>query len=130
PPHRRPPRSPSFPYTTLFRSEITDAGRAHADDGLDEFRCGKAEEWPVRFARDRARQQRFAGARRAHQQDPVRDLRTKLLVLLWCLEEVDDLGQVLLGFLDAGDVGKGDPCPRVRRVERRLTLAEGSEKPA
>src|SRR5256885_10703718 len=26
---RRPPRSTLFPYTTLFRSEVVDAGRGH-----------------------------------------------------------------------------------------------------
>src|SRR5690606_42127173 len=35
---RRPPGSPPFPYTTLFRSEVGDAGitsRIAGDDGLD-----------------------------------------------------------------------------------------------
>ena len=58
----------------------------------------------------------------------MRDLRPEALIFLGHLEEVDDLGQVLLGLLDAGDVGKGNARPRVRRVEGGLTLTEGSEK--
>ena len=43
----------------------------------------------------------------------MRDLRTDLLILLRCLEEIDHLGQVLFGLVDPGNVGErsaSSPC--------------------
>src|SRR5260370_37640646 len=105
--------------------EGATASSANADDGLDELRCGEAEEWAVRFTGDGAREQRLACARRSHQQDAVGDLRPEALILFRRLEEIDDFGQVLLGFLDPGHVVKRDTCPRVAGIERGLALAEG-----
>src|SRR6185436_14692436 len=99
------------------------ARRADADEHLDEIRAADREERNVRFARDRARQQRLAGSRRAHQQDALRDASAELLEFLRFLEELDDLLQLVLGFVDARDVLEGDLLLRARR-QLRLALAE------
>ena len=88
--------------------EVAHARRADADDRLDELRGRHREERDVRLARDGAREQRLAGARRAAEQDAVRDARAEPAVLLRVAQEVDDLGQLLLRLVDAGDVGERD----------------------
>ena len=88
--------------------EIADARGADADEHLDELRSAQAEERHVRFAGDRARQQRLAGARRADEQHALRNAAAEVRVLLRGLQELDDLLQLVLGFVDAGDVGEAD----------------------
>ena len=112
-----------------FGEEIANAGGAHADDGLDELRGRKAEEGAVRFAGHRSGEQRLARTRWANQQDAVRNLRAEPLIFFWCLEKVHDLGQVLLGLIDPGDVGKGSLRSGVGSVELCATLAEGPQNP-
>ena len=97
-----------------------------ADDRLDELGGGHREERHVRLAGDRACEQRLAGARRAAQQHAVRDPRAELPVPLGIAEEVDDLAQLLLRLVDAGDVGERDspagrlvPFARARPNEPR-----------
>ena len=53
--------------------QVAHAAGADADEHLDEVRAGDAEERHARLARDGAREQRLAGARRAHHQDALRD---------------------------------------------------------
>ena len=53
--------------------EAADARRADAGVHLDEIRAAGEQERHARFARDRPRQQRLAGARRADEQDALRD---------------------------------------------------------
>ena len=88
--------------------EVADAARADADDRLDELRRGDGEERRARLARDRAREQRLAGAGRAGEQDALGDPAAELLVALRALQEVDDLGELRLGLVDPGDVGERD----------------------
>ena len=113
-----------------FGEEVADARRAHADDGFNKLRRREAEERAVRLTGDGSGEQRLAGPRRADQQDAVWDLGAQPLVLFWCLEEVDNFGQLLLGLVDPRHVGKGGPRSRVGSVELRLTLAEGAENAA
>ena len=86
--------------------EIAHAAGADADEHLDELRGGDAEERHARFTGDRPRGQRLAGARRADQKHAARQPRAKLVVLGRVAQEVDDLGQLLLGFFFAGHVGE------------------------
>ncbi|KAJ2938399.1 hypothetical protein O0L34_g13329 [Tuta absoluta] len=51
--------------------QIPDPPGALADQYLVELRPGRVEEGHARLARHRARQQRLAGARRAHQSTPL-----------------------------------------------------------
>jgi hypothetical protein len=83
---------------------IAHAARADADEHLDEVGARNGEERHVGFARDRARDQRFTGARRADQQHAARNASAKPLELAGITQELDDLLQILLGLVDAGDI--------------------------
>src|SRR4029078_6075864 len=96
--------------------EVADARGADADEHLDEVRAGDREERDVGLAGDGAREQRLAGAGRAHEQHALRDAPTELLELLRLLEELDDLLELLLRLVDPGDV-----------LERHLLLRAGGQ---
>ena len=87
---------------------VAHAAGADADEHLDEVGAGDGEERHVGLAGDGAGQQRLAGARRADQQHALRDLAAEALELLRVLQELDDLLELLLGLVDAGDVLEGD----------------------
>ena len=70
-----------------------------------------------RFLRDGLGQQRLAGAGRAVEEDALRDRGAELLEALGVAQELDDLLQLVLGLLDAGDV-----VPADRGWRRRLDL--------
>src|SRR5690606_26720950 len=59
------------------------------------------------LARHGLGQQGLARAGRANQQHTFRDARPEPSILLRSLEEIDDLNQLRLGFIDASDIGKG-----------------------
>ena len=84
--------------------QVAHARGADADEHLDEVGAGDREERHVGLAGDGAGEQGLAGSRRAHQQHALGDAAAELLELLGLLEELDDLLQLLLGLLDAGDV--------------------------
>ena len=104
--------------------EVADAGGAHTHEHLDEVGTGDREEGHVGFAGDGAGEERLAGARRAHQQDALGNAAAELLELLGLLEELDDLLQLFLRFLDPGHVLERD-LALLRREQPRLGLAEG-----
>ena len=83
---------------------VADAGSADADEHLDEVGTRDGEEGNVGFAGDRARDQRLAGAGRADQQHAARNASAQALELSGIAQELDDLLQILLGLVDAGDV--------------------------
>ncbi len=87
-----------------LREQVPHARRADADEHLDEFRAAQTEERHLRFSRDRAREQRLAGAGRTDEQHALGNAAAKLRVLSWILQELDDLLQLLLGFVDARHV--------------------------
>src|SRR5260370_38726905 len=91
--------------------QIADARRAHADEHLDEVRSGDREKRRVGLARDRAREKSLAGARRAHQQNALRNLSAELGELLWLFEELDGLVQLEIGLIDACDILQSDFIP-------------------
>ena len=110
-----------------LREQVAHARGADADDRLDELRRRDREERGVRLAGDRAREQRLAGAGRARQQHAVRHPAAEAPVALRVLQEVDDLGQLGLRLVDAGDVGEGD-ADRLRVDAARLRAAEAAER--
>jgi hypothetical protein len=71
--------------------QVADARRADADEHLDEVRAADREERHIGFTGHRTRQQRFAGARRSHEQDAFRDAPAELLEFLRLAQEIDDL---------------------------------------
>src|SRR5581483_3297095 len=103
--------------------QIAHARGADADEHLDEVGSADGEEGDVGFARDRAREERLTRSGRAHQQDALRDASAELLELLRLLQELDDLLEFFLRFVDAGDVLEGDLLLRARR-QLRFALAE------
>ena len=89
-----------------LREEIADARRADADEHLDELGSAEAEERHLRFAGDRPREQRLAGARRADEQHALGNPAADARVLLRGLQELDDFLELLLGLVHAGDVAE------------------------
>src|SRR5947209_1259191 len=104
--------------------QVAHSGGADANEHLDEIGSGDREERNVRLSRDRLRQQRLPGAGRTNEQHALRDLAAELLELLRILEEVDDLAQLFLGFVDAGDVLERH-LVLLLRDQPRARLAEG-----
>ena len=104
--------------------EVTNARRADADEHLHEVGAGDGEKGHAGLSRDGPGQQCFAGPRRPHQEDALRDLAAELLELLRFLEELDDLLQLLLGLLDAGHVLERY-LARLGGRQLGLRLAEG-----
>ena len=97
--------------------------RADADEHLDEVGARDGEERHVGLAGDGARDQRLAGAGRADEQHAARNAPAEPLELLRIAQELDDLLEVLLGLVDAGDVLEGDAAMRLGQ-ELGLGLAE------
>src|SRR4029077_13002015 len=84
--------------------ETADAGRADADEHLDELRGRDAEKWHPRLAGDGTRQQRLTGPRRANEQNAFGHPAAELLELLRIAQEIDHLLQLELRLLHPGDV--------------------------
>jgi hypothetical protein len=105
-----------------LREEVAYPRRADADDHLDELRGRHREERDARLAGNGSRQQRLAGSRRPGQEDASRDARPEPAVLARLAEEVDDLGQLLLGLVDSRHVLERDALLR-RLVLPRLRFA-------
>ena len=108
---------------------VAHPGGADADEHLDELRGVDAEERHAGLARRGARQQRLAGAGGADQQHAARHPRADRRELLRVLEEVDDLAQLDLDVVHAGDVREGDLLPGRLGEEPRLALPERKEPP-
>ena len=88
--------------------QVAHAAGADADDHLDELARAHAEERHVGFAGHGAREQRLARARRADEQHAFGRRAAQAGVLGRVLEEIDDLFELFLGLVDAGDVGERD----------------------
>ena len=108
---------------------VAHAARADADEHLDEVRARNREEGNVGLARDGARQQRLTRPGRPHEQHAARNTAAEPLELLRVAQELDDLLQVLLGLVDAGDILEGHTAMRLGQ-ELSLRLAEPHGFPA
>ena len=95
---------------------VAHARRADADEHLDEVGARDREERHLGLAGDRLGEQRLAGAGRADHQHAARDAAAELLELLRVAQEVDQLLDLFLGLVAAGDVGEGDRCCWPRRA--------------
>ena len=76
------------------------------------------------------RQQGLACARRADQQHAFRSGPAQARVLRRVLEEIHDLDQLVLGFVDAGDVVERDLRILLLVVAARLALADAHQPAA
>src|SRR5690606_37855706 len=90
---------------------------------LHEIGTGYGEEGYIGFAGNGAGEQRLAGSRRSDEEHPARDLAAQPLEFLRIAQELDDLLQILLCLIDAGNVLEGDASMRLRQ-QLRLRLAE------
>src|SRR5262249_59505037 len=70
------------------------------------------------LARERLGEEGLAGPGGPDQEDALRDLPAELLELLGIPQELDDLSELLLGLVDAGDVLKGDLILLLRDAAR------------
>jgi hypothetical protein len=102
---------------------VAHAAGADADEHLDEVRAGDGEERHVGLAGDGARGQGLSGAGRADQEHAARNPPAQALELLGIAQELDDLLQVFLGLVDAGNVLEGDAAMGLGE-QLRLGLAE------
>src|SRR5262249_24579541 len=103
--------------------EVANAGRADADEHLDEVRTADREERYVRLTRDRTGEERLACSRSPHHQDTLLDSATELLELLRFLQEFDDLLELFLRLVYTRHVLERDLLLRARG-KLRATLAE------
>ena len=86
--------------------QVAHTRGADTDEHLHEVGTGHRHERNARFAGDRARDERLAGAGRTDEQHTLRDARADVLELSGVLQEVDDLGDLLFDGPVAGDVGE------------------------
>ena len=84
--------------------QISHPASTDADVLLDELRAARREEADARFAGERTREQCLASAGRAAEKQAGRHAGADLREPLRRLEEGDDLGELLHGFVAAGDV--------------------------
>src|SRR5262249_24919375 len=78
------------------------------DEELDELGAADREERHVRLAGHGLREQRLAGARRTYEQYSLRQLAAEFFELARLLQELDDLLELFLRLVRAGDVAEGD----------------------
>ena len=107
----------------LFK-QIAHPGGTRTHKQFHKFRTADDEEGHARLAGHRLREQRFAGAGRAHQQHPFGNAGADGGIALGRLEEVHDLGELGLGLIHASHVGEGDPRLLVGHVHLGLALGE------
>ena len=103
--------------------QIAHTRCADADIELDKVRARNGQKLHACLARDRAGHERLAGARRADEQHALGDARAHRGIVLWALEEVHDLGQLLFFLFRAGDIGKRNLL-EVVLAGARVRLAE------
>ena len=87
--------------------QVAHAAGADADEHLHEVRARDRQERHARLAGDGPGDERLARARGTDEQDALGDAGADLAELLGVLQEVDDLADLLLHALVAGDVGEG-----------------------
>src|SRR5262249_54329383 len=88
--------------------EVAHPAGADADEELDEVGAAHREEGDIRLAGDGLAEQCLARTGRTHEQHAFGNPSAEGLVLLGCLEEINDLAQLRHRLVDAGDVLEGD----------------------
>ena len=88
--------------------QLAHAAGADAGKHLHEVRAAGKEKRHARFAGNRARQQRLARARRADQQHALGNAAADGAKAAGLAKELDDFLELVLGFVHAGDIGKGN----------------------
>ena len=88
--------------------EAPHAGRSHAGIHLDEVRTTGEQERDARLPRDRPRQERFARARGADEEDAFGDASADCHKATWLAQEIDDFFDFVFGLVDARHVFERD----------------------
>jgi hypothetical protein len=101
-----PPRA--RPIASISSMKTMDGATLRADDHLDELGGAGREERHVGLTGDGPGQQGLAGAGRAGEEHALGQLGAELAVLGGVLEVVDDLDELVLHLVDAGDVVERD----------------------
>ena len=86
---------------------VADAAGADADEHFNEVGARNVEERHTRLARDGAAEQGLTRTGRTDHQGALRDLAAQALEFRRVLQEVDDLRQLFLRLVHAGDVIEG-----------------------
>ena len=89
--------------------QVPDPGRAHANIELHKVGARDGQKVDPGLSGHRLGNQRFAGARRAHQKYPLGNPRPQGRVLLGIAHKVHNLPQLLLFLVGSGHVVKGHP---------------------
>src|SRR5579863_5544873 len=87
--------------------KIAHTAGAHADEHFDEIRAGNREKGNIRLAGDSARQQSLSGSRRADQEHALRNAPAELLEFLRVFQEINNLVEFFLGFVNSRNVFEG-----------------------
>mmetsp|Transcript_72663 Transcript_72663/g.183960 ORF Transcript_72663/g.183960 Transcript_72663/m.183960 type:complete len:329 (-) Transcript_72663:657-1643(-) len=93
---------------TRLGEEVADSRRADTHKHLDEVGATHGIERAIRLASDRLRQESLTSARRSDEQATFGHAGAKRLVLGGVLQEVDELHDLFLGLLQAGDIAELD----------------------
>ena len=109
--------------------QVANPGGANADEHLHEAGAGDREERHRGLAGHRPGQQRLAGAGRSDHQHAPRGHRAGPLVPLGIAQEVDDLGDFVLGAFVAGHIGEAW-CSAARRRRPSPASARRPSRPA
>ena len=116
--------------------QVADPAGADADEHLHEVGAGDRQERHARLAGHRAGDEGLAGAGGPDEQHALGDAGADLGEAVRGLEEVDDLADVLLHAVVAGDVGEGGAGPlggvglRLRAADRHDRRPSGSARGA
>ena len=110
--------------------ELAHPRGAHADEQLDELGAAHRKERNARLSRHSAGQECLARTRRANEQDAPRDLAAQALEAGGLAQKIDDLPQVLLGGLEAGNVVECNLDRALLLEAMRALLEQPSEGPA
>ena len=113
--------------------QVPDPAGAHAHDELDELRGRHEVEGHVGLAGHGPGEQGLAGPGRPGQQHPPGHHGPQPPVAVGVLEEVDDLGHLVLDLVDAGHVGEGGAPAGLGLVAAgpgAAKAAEGARAPA
>jgi len=87
--------------------QVADSARTDTDEHLHEVRTGDGHERDAGFTGDRSGDQRLTGTRGTDEQDALGDPGADACEALGLLEEVDDLGDLLLDACVTGNVVEG-----------------------
>ena len=103
---------------------VTNTGCTHTDKHLNEVGAGDSKERNFRLTSNSLGQQCLTSTWRANHQYALRNLPSQFLELARITQKVDQLGDILLGLLYTGNIGKSD-LNLVLAEHARLALTEG-----